>query len=54
MKKTYIKPTTSLFEIKGKQALLQASYNKSLGTTGVDGSAALSRGGDDFWDDDEE
>lgn len=54
MKKTYIKPTTSLFEITGKQALLQASYNESLGSNGVNGSQALSRGDDSSWDDENE
>lgn len=54
MKKTYIKPTTSLFEITGKQTLLNASFNESLGSNGVNGSAALGRGGDSFWDDEDE
>lgn len=54
MKKTYIKPTMSLFEITGKQTLLDASFNESIGTNGVSGSQALGRGSNSFWDDDED
>lgn len=54
MKKTYIQPTTILHKIMGNQALLQASFSETLGTDGVNGSSALSRRGNDFWDEDDE
>ena len=53
-KKTYIQPTTILHKIMVKQTLLQASYTEGLGTTGVGGGSALSRRGNDIWEDDED
>lgn len=41
------------YKIMGKQVLLGASFSEDLGTNGVNGNEALSRGGDDFWDDEE-
>lgn len=56
MKKTYMQPSIKVVKVKVEAMLVPASYNNTLGTQGVNGSAALGRergtrnGGDDFDD----
>lgn len=54
MKKTYMIPTTIVVKVETTQMIAVSGFEEALGTTEKAGSAALSRRGGSFWDDEDE